>query len=562
MMKFKIPNRLFTTTIFMFFTLAVIVVLVISLINEKSRIQASLVLAQHSREQILKTESVTEALLLTEIRFKEYCTTFDEAVFEKYKIQVDALSRNIHLLLQSISNDSTREGERIDRLFDEKTREADVYMKLRLLTDSLIFSSASLEENQSELVKYAGSRTKKTIDTISITKVSESHKKGLLGKLKNAIVGEKIQQSENTKLLIHSPGESNSPNEDPSQKQLHVRNEKTDPTNMRKLIRNAFELKESELKLIELNNRLIAEISKLVTEVKNDIKETELSRNNSFLNSVKDSASFLQNALIILILLACILATYILTLSYKNEKFQKNIIDLNDKVMEDSVEKDKFFSIISHDLMNPFNALLGFSEMLNESARNGDKEDVIEYSSVINQSARRIFNLLQNLLVWSRMKNGKMNYSPKPVRIDELISDSMMILSPIAQNKEINLSWEVNSDITATIDPNMINSVLQNLVTNAIKFTERGGSVTVKAFAESDQLKFIISDSGVGMSEEQIMKLFKLNKTSSARGTDDEVGTGLGLIICKEFIELHHGKIWVESTPGQGSDFCFSVALS
>lgn len=546
----------------MFFTLAVIVVLVISLINEKSRIQASLVLAQHSREQILKTESVTEALLLTEIRFKEYCTTFDEAVFEKYKIQVDALSRNIHLLLQSISNDSTREGERIDRLFDEKTKEADVYMKLRLLTDSLIFSSASLEENQSELVKYADSRTKKTIDTISITKISESHKKGLLGKLKNAIVGEKIQQSENTKLLIHSPGESNSPNEDPSQKQLHVRNEKTDPTNMRKLIRNAFELKESELKLIELNNRLIAEISKLVTEVKNDIKETELSRNNSFLNSVKDSASFLQNALIILILLACILATYILTLSYKNEKFQKNIIDLNDKVMEDSVEKDKFFSIISHDLMNPFNALLGFSEMLNESARNGDKEDVIEYSSVINQSARRIFNLLQNLLVWSRMKNGKMNYSPKPVRIDELISDSMMILSPIAQNKEINLSWEVNSDITATIDPNMINSVLQNLVTNAIKFTERGGSVTVKAFAESDQLKFIISDSGVGMSEEQIMKLFKLNKTSSARGTDDEVGTGLGLIICKEFIELHHGKIWVESTPGQGSDFCFSVALS
>lgn len=546
----------------MFFTLAVIVVLVISLINEKSRIQSSLVLAQHSREQILKTESVTEALLLTEIRFKEYCTTFDEAVFEKYKIQVDALSRNIHLLLQSISNDSTREGERIDRLFDEKTKEADVYMKLRLLTDSLIFSSASLEENQSELVKYADSRTKKTIDTISITKISESHKKGLLGKLKNAIVGEKIQQSENTKLLIHSPGESNSPNEDPSQKQLHVRNEKTDPTNMRKLIRNAFELKESELKLIELNNRLIAEISKLVTEVKNDIKETELSRNNSFLNSVKDSASFLQNALIILILLACILATYILTLSYKNEKFQKNIIDLNDKVMEDSVEKDKFFSIISHDLMNPFNALLGFSEMLNESARNGDKEDVIEYSSVINQSARRIFNLLQNLLVWSRMKNGKMNYSPKPVRIDELISDSMMILSPIAQNKEINLSWEVNSDITATIDPNMINSVLQNLVTNAIKFTERGGSVTVKAFAESDQLKFIISDSGVGMSEEQIMKLFKLNKTSSARGTDDEVGTGLGLIICKEFIELHHGKIWVESTPGQGSDFCFSVALS
>jgi signal transduction histidine kinase len=212
--------------------------------------------------------------------------------------------------------------------------------------------------------------------------------------------------------------------------------------------------------------------------------------------------------------------------------------------------------------MNPFNALLGFSEMLSEATKKGDKEDSIEYSAIVYQSARRIFNLLQNLLVWSKMQNGKIKYSPKLVKVDELISDSMMIVTPIARNKEIKLSWNVSEDVTATLDSNMIGSVLQNLVTNAIKFTERGGLVTVNAFVESGAINFTVSDTGIGMSEERQNKLFKLDKTSSSKGTDDEVGTGLGLIICKEFVESHQGKIWVESTLGKGSKFCFSIPLS
>jgi signal transduction histidine kinase len=211
--------------------------------------------------------------------------------------------------------------------------------------------------------------------------------------------------------------------------------------------------------------------------------------------------------------------------------------------------------------MNPFNALLGFSEMLTVSAKNGDKNECVEYSLIVHQSTKRILNLLQNLLVWSRMQNGKMKYTPKLVRIDELISNTMMIIAPIAQNKEIKLDWNVNSDITATIDPNMIGSVLQNLVTNAIKFTERGGRVTVNAYTESNHLNFTVSDTGVGIGEEQLNKLFKLDKTSSSRGTDDEVGTGLGLIICKEFIESHQGKIWVESIPKEGSTFYFTIPV-
>jgi signal transduction histidine kinase len=565
MVKIKIPTRLMATTILMSLILLLIVVIIFSLINEKGRIQSALELSQKNREQILKTESVTESLLLVEIRFKEYCTTFEKSVFDDYKTQVKTLFENIQLLQQTVSDESTEKGNQITRIFEAKTKEADIYVKLRLITDSLISSVGSFEENQTEIEMYTGSRSKGIIDTLSITATRETYKKGLLGKIKSAIIGEKIKEKVNTKLLVKSPDQQNNFTHnltpEKSLKALQFQKLNANSGYLRELVHKIHELKISELKLIKINNSLISEIRRLINEIKTSIKNQEAKQNNSFLNSVRNSTDFLQNILIVLMLMACILATSILVLAYKNDNFQNNIIELNKKVMKDSVEKDKFFSIISHDLMNPFNALLGFSEMLTVSAKNGDKNECVEYSLIVHQSTKRILNLLQNLLVWSRMQNGKMKYTPKLVRIDELISNTMMIIAPIAQNKEIKLDWNVNSDITATIDPNMIGSVLQNLVTNAIKFTERGGRVTVNAYTESNHLNFTVSDTGVGIGEEQLNKLFKLDKTSSSRGTDDEVGTGLGLIICKEFIESHQGKIWVESIPKEGSTFYFTIPV-
>lgn len=565
MIKIKIPTRLIATTILMSLILVLIVVIIISLINEKGRIQSALNLSQQNRDQILKTESVTESLLLVEVRFKEYCTTFEKPVFEDYKAQVKTLAENIQLLQQTVITESKEEGNRITRIFEEKTKEADIYVKLRLITDSLMFSVGSLDENQTEIEKYIGSRSGGRIDTLSVTATRETYKKGLLGKIKNAIVGERIQENVNTKLLVNTPEEQDNFNPNLSQKQilkaLQAQKSGANSGNIRELILRVNELKTSELKLIKINNSLISEIRKLINEIKTSIKNQEVKQNNSFLKSVRNSTDFLQNILIVLMFLACILAAYILVLAYKNDNFQNNIIDLNKKVMKDSVEKDKFFSIISHDLMNPFNALLGFSEMLTISAKSGDQEDCVEYSQIVHQSTKRILNLLQNLLVWSRMQNGKMKYTPKSVRVEDLVSNTLMIMSPIAKNKDINLQWNVNDDIIATLDSNMIGSVLQNLVTNAIKFTERGGSVTVNAFAESNQLNFAVSDTGVGMDENRLNKLFKIDKNSSSRGTDDEVGTGLGLIICKEFIEAHQGKIWAESTLGKGSSFHFYIPM-
>jgi signal transduction histidine kinase len=561
MLKFEVPKRLIESVILMSLILVLIIGIIISLINEKARIQSALDLSQQNREQLLTTESVTESLLLVDARFKEYCITFEQPVFQEYKTEVNRLVENIRLLHQIASKDSITEEASITKILEKRTKEADIYVRLKQVTDSLIFSVGVLEENQIEIEKYIGHRSDGRIDTLIYTETKETYKKGLLGKIKSAIVGEKVQQNVSTKILVQSPKEGTNLNQDLTQT-VPPTSKSANSTNIRELVQQNQKLKGSELKLIKLNNSLIAEIRRLIDDIKSNIRIQEEAQNNSFLNSVRNSTDFLQNILIVLMILACILAGYIILLAYKNNKFQDHIISLNEKITSDSIQKDKFFSIIGHDLMNPFNALLGFSEMLSEATKKGDKEDSIEYSAIVYQSARRIFNLLQNLLVWSKMQNGKIKYSPKLVKVDELISDSMMIVTPIARNKEIKLSWNVSEDVTATLDSNMIGSVLQNLVTNAIKFTERGGLVTVNAFVESGAINFTVSDTGIGMSEERQNKLFKLDKTSSSKGTDDEVGTGLGLIICKEFVESHQGKIWVESTLGKGSKFCFSIPLS
>ncbi len=560
MLKFEIPKRLIGSTIIMSLIIVLIVVIIFSIINEKGKIKSALKLSQQNRAQLLKTESVTESLLLVEARFKEYCITFETPVFEEYKTSVKNLVENIQLLYEIVSKDST-DSTSIDNILEKRTKEADIYVRLKLATDSLIFSVGSLDENQIEIEKYIGHLSYIRIDTLSVTATNDIYKKGLFGKIKSAIVGEKIQQNVSTKIRVQSPTEGNNLNSDllrmGQTTKISANSSKTS-----QLFQTSQKLKESELKLIKINDSLIFKIRKLIDEIKSNIRIHEEAQNNSFLNSVQHSTDFLQNILIVLMLLACFFAGYILFLAYKNDKFQRYIIFLNQKITKDSIQKDKFFSIIGHDLMNPFNALLGFSEMLSDSVEKGNKEDSIEYSSIVNESARRIFNLLQNLLVWSKMQNGKIKYSPKMVKVDELVSDSMMILTPIARNKDINLQWEVIDDITAILDSNMIGSVLQNLGTNAIKFTERGGSVTVTAYVETGTINFTVSDTGVGMSEERLNKLFKLDKTSSSRGTDDEVGTGLGLIICKEFVESHQGKIWVESTLGKGSKFSISIPLS
>ncbi len=227
------------------------------------------------------------------------------------------------------------------------------------------------------------------------------------------------------------------------------------------------------------------------------------------------------------------------------------------ELKELNASKDKFFSIIAHDLKNPFNTILGFSEMLNEEIGEDRSSNIREYANLINVSAAQTLKLLENLLEWANSQRGKIPFNPEQLKVNELIDEEFLVLKEMANEKNIELSYYVPTQLTVLADKNMLKTVLRNLISNAIKFTYRNGKVEVKASIDKDMVEIAVSDNGIGMSESTKAELFKIDSNVSTPGTEDEKGTGLGLFLCKEFVEKHGGKIWAESQPGKGSVFLF-----
>ncbi len=222
-------------------------------------------------------------------------------------------------------------------------------------------------------------------------------------------------------------------------------------------------------------------------------------------------------------------------------------------------EKDKFFSIIAHDLKSPFNSIIGFSDLLVERAREKDFEGIEDYARVVLNSSERVMNLLTNLMEWSRSQTGRMNYNPKEVDLVNLITENQQLFSNIAEQKNMIITSELPTSLSAQGDESMINTIVRNLISNAIKFTHPGGRITLSAQKREGEVIVSINDTGVGIPQSALNKLFRIDENFSTAGTQKEVGTGLGLILCKEFVEKHGGKIWVESEPGIGSTFRFTL---
>jgi signal transduction histidine kinase len=229
------------------------------------------------------------------------------------------------------------------------------------------------------------------------------------------------------------------------------------------------------------------------------------------------------------------------------------------ELKELNASKDKFFSIIAHDLKNPFNTLIGFTEMMKESVRLNDPTTFYEYAAMINTSAIQTYRLLENLLEWASAQRGKLEFLPVSVNLYELVKDEFNIAEEMANGKNIELTCHIDESIIISADKNMLRTILRNLISNAIKFTHKNGKVEVAARIFSQNAEVSVSDTGIGMSDETMSKLFKLDANLLTRGTDNERGTGLGLFLCKEFVERHGGKIWVISNVGKGSTFKFII---
>ena len=224
-----------------------------------------------------------------------------------------------------------------------------------------------------------------------------------------------------------------------------------------------------------------------------------------------------------------------------------------------NASKDKFFSIISHDLRGPFNSILGFSELLMDQANEKNNEEVEKYASIIHQSSQRAVELVSNLLEWSRLQLGRMQFNPENIDMGELIKSQIRLLKDSAQQKVITIYTEVPQSVNVLADKAMIGATLRNLVSNAIKFTPHGGEIVVSVQMEDTHVIVMVADNGVGIKKEATRKLFDMEESYSTPGTNDEKGTGLGLILCKEFVEKHGGEIRVESEPGKGSRFYFNI---
>ena len=236
-------------------------------------------------------------------------------------------------------------------------------------------------------------------------------------------------------------------------------------------------------------------------------------------------------------------------------KLQANEVRLN----ELNATKDKFFSIIAHDLKSPFNAILGFSNLLTSQLKEKDYQGVEEYAEIIQFSTQKALDLLINLMDWSRAQSGQLNFNPRVLNVAELIDEVIEISKIAATQKLLTITAEIDQTKFFLLDKDMISSVMRNLLSNAIKFTNPGGKIHLTARQTGTELLISIRDSGVGMRENELKKLFRIDENYSVPGTNNERGTGLGLIICKEFIDKHQGRIWAESTPGQGSQFFFSI---
>jgi len=240
---------------------------------------------------------------------------------------------------------------------------------------------------------------------------------------------------------------------------------------------------------------------------------------------------------------------------------ENDLRSANDKLKELNATKDKFFSIISHDLKSPFTSLLGITEVLLENHRTLKPDEIEEYFSHLNEASKSTLELLDNLLTWAQSQTGRLELSQSKVNLKVLTTDITRLLQTFARDKKIMLINTIDKDIWVWADPNMLTTVLRNLIQNAVKYTRSKGSVTIGVTVIKEFAEIWVADTGIGMTDKGLNSLFRIGENVSMPGTNNERGTGLGLILCRDFVEKHGGTIRAESETGMGSRFYFTMPL-
>jgi signal transduction histidine kinase len=234
---------------------------------------------------------------------------------------------------------------------------------------------------------------------------------------------------------------------------------------------------------------------------------------------------------------------------------EKDLEESNKKLIELNEKKDRFFSIIAHDLKGPIYGFVGLTRLMTEEFDSLSSEEMLEYTKTIHNSANHIYKLLINLLDWLKSRTGTLDFKPELLNLNDTIQRQLNLLKDYYQKKNIEINIDIPYKMFVNADRVMFDTILNNLLSNSIKFSNQGGKVKVSVSESPDYTLISVSDEGIGISDKILQKLFKIDEQVKTKGTEGELSTGLGLILCKEFVELHKGKIWVDSKKDFGSTF-------
>lgn len=306
------------------------------------------------------------------------------------------------------------------------------------------------------------------------------------------------------------------------------------------------------------------------------VSEEQIPLNSLVINKPDTDEDLLQGILFLSAIFLTIIIFLLvrLVLKKRSARILKRLVDektvrlreMNVVLKESIVKKDRFLSIMSHDLKGPFNSMLGFSELLYNDYDEIEKDQQKKYIGIIYQGLEHTFKLLEDILSWSYTQSGKIEYNPKIENVFILIKEVLEVLNFSANQKSIGIIINVPESIYVRADTNMLSTILRNLIFNAIKYTPRKGQIEISVQEILDDknqkyAEFSVKDNGIGISRDILSNLFDIGEISSTNGTDNETGTGLGLILCKEFTDKHKGQIWVESEETKGSRFVFTIPM-
>lgn len=323
-------------------------------------------------------------------------------------------------------------------------------------------------------------------------------------------------------------------------------------------INDFIENENSERQLLEIQNRYV--IDKKQSQI-NALEINRVQREKKL-----EAQQRFQNFLMICIGLILVIVILVLYLYFSKRRSNRilqeantTVENQNEELQELNSTKDKFFSIISHDLKGPLNSLTSFSGLLMNHTEAMSKEEIKMLATDLDKSLKNLFALLENLLEWSRSQTGNIDFTPEEFDLKEMLEENKTLLEGQAQNKKIEIVCAAQSSQLVKAHKNSITTVIRNLLSNAIKFTPEEGTITLNTVKQGNEIITAVQDTGVGIPPDVVDKLFRLDTKHSTKGTANEKGTGLGLVLCREFVEKNGGRIWVKSEEDKGSTFYFSL---